>query len=349
MKQFKTVFIVSLIAKNNKKHALFSNKIKLLLFGLLVTGFSANACDICGCFMGITPYDNQSSISLLYRYRSFSGYDGQKHPFFPKNARFFPVGNQLNAPITEHNGNSTDFEVYRALELRGKYYISRRLELNAILSYNSNSEQYNANLSSVTGIGDVTFYGGYHLLRKLDQKTVNQRLIVGAGIKLATGNNSVENVDGIRYSTLTQTGTGSTDGFVYVNYMAGYKNAGINLSSTYKVNGKNKKQESIANSTTSFLNLFYTAALSKTVKAVPSAQFAYEYSGGEKYQGVKTGEHLMNNLMTGIGLDVFVKNVGINMAIQTNAWSATDDHPKPSGRVVLGLSYNFNQLYYLVK
>lgn len=332
-----------------KTNGFRSNKFKFLFLVLIVTSFTASACDICGCFMGITPYDNQSSISLLYRYRSFSGYDGQKHPFFPKRAQFFPVGNQLTAPITEHNGNPNDFEAYRALELRGKYYMSRRLEMNAILPYNSNSEQYNGNLSSIAGIGDVTFYGGYHLLRKLDQKAVNQRLIVGMGIKLPTGKNSVENVEGIRYSTLTQTGTGSTDGFVYFNYMAGYKNGGISLSSTYKVNGENKAQESIANSTTSFLNVFYTAVLNKTVKAVPSLQFAYEYSGGEKYQGIKTGEHVMNNLMTGIGLDLFVKNMGINMAVQTNVWAAKDDHPNPSGRVVLGLTYNFNQLYYMVK
>ena len=324
-------------------------KLQYLMLLFLLTSFSANACDICGCFMGITPYDNQSSISVLYRFRSFAGYNGQKHPLFPKKAQFFPVGNQLNAPITEHSGNPTDFEVYRALELRGKYCLSRRLELNAILPYISNSEQYNSNLSSIAGMGDMNILAGYHVLRKLDQKVINQRLILGAGLKLPTGKNSVENAEGIRYSTLTQTGTGSTDAFAYFNYIAGYKNAGVSLTTTYKVNGQNNEQESIANSTTSFLNLFYTAAITKKVKAVPSLLFAYEYSGGEKYQGIKTGDHVMNNLMTGIGMDVFIKNIGVNMAVQTHGWSAKDDHAKPAGRVVLGLTYNFNQLYYLVK
>ena len=325
------------------------NKAKIILAVLLVINSSAKACDICGCFMGITPYDNQSSVSLLYRYRTFSGYDGQKHPIFPNGAKIFPVGNQLNAPITNHEGDASDFEAYRALELRGRYFLSRRIELNAIVPYSSNSEKYNGNVSSVAGMGDITAYAGYHLLRKLDQKTVNQRLIVGGGFKLPTGKNDVENTQGIRYNTLTQAGTGSTDGFAYFSYLLGYKKAGLNLSTTYKVNGANKEKEGIANSTSSFVNVFYNVGLNAKIRMVPSAQIAYEYSGGEKYRGEKTGEHVMNNLMTGVGLDVFVKNVGVNLAVQTKGWAAKDDHPQPAGRLVLGLSYNFNQLYYMVK
>jgi hypothetical protein len=326
----------------------FKSAIVILITGCLwLPARPAKACDICGCFMGITPYDNQSSIALLYRYRSFHGYYGQPHDIFPSGSRFFPVGNQRNSLITNHNGNPNDYEIYRATEVRARYFLSRRLELNAILPYNSNSEQYNGNLNTVSGIGDVNIYAGYHLLRQLDRKTINQRLIVGGGVKLPTGKSDATNFEGIRYNTLTQTGTGSTDGFVYFNYLMGYKRAGLSLSATYKVNGENKEQEGIANSTTGFLNLFYNVKLSNTVKMVPSAQLAYEYSGGEKYQGIRTGEHVMNNLMSGVGVDVFVKNVTFNLAIQTKAWAAQDDHPQPAGRVVLGITYNFNQLYYL--
>jgi hypothetical protein len=305
------------------------------------------ACDICGCFMGITPYDNQSSFALLYRYRSFSGYRGQDHPFFPGGAKFLPRKSDVNAPITSHNGDPSDYEVYRALELRGRYFISRRFELNAVLPYNSNTEQYNGNRNTLSGIGDVNIYGGYHALRKLD-RPFSQRLILGAGIKLPTGTYNGENIQGIRFNTLSQTGTGSTDGFVYFNYMAGVKKMGLSLSGTYKVNGENAEEESIANSTTGYLNVFFNAGLGKSVKLVPSAQLAYEYSAGEKYKGQKTGEHIMNNLMSGIGLDLFVKNITLNMAVQTCAWAAKDDHTVPSGRLVLGVTYNFKQLYYLL-
>ena len=69
----------------------------LLIFGLLLglglAPRAGRACDICGCFMGITPYDNQSGLSLMHRYRIFNGYQalGQAPQFFPGGARpFFP-------------------------------------------------------------------------------------------------------------------------------------------------------------------------------------------------------------------------------------------------------------------
>jgi len=322
--------------------------ITLFILGFFIPAKKAAACDICGCFMGITPYDNQSSIGFLYRYRSFNGYYGHPQRLFSPGSPFLPQANNHNGLVTDHSGDPNDYETYRALEIRTRYFVSKRVEINAVLPYNSNSEYYNGNLNTVAGIGDINIFAGYHLLRKVGTEALKQRLIVGAGIKLPTGKDDYTNYFGDRYGTLTQAGTGSTDGFVYFNYLMGYKSAGLSLSATYKANGENRYHESIANSTTSYLNLFYSIGSGRDFKVIPSAQLAYEYSGGEKYMGVKTGEHVMNNLMSGIGLDVFIKNVTVNLAVQTKAWSAEDDHPQPAGRVVLGVTYNFKQLYYLV-
>ncbi|PWS28974.1 hypothetical protein DHW03_03830 [Pedobacter yonginense] len=313
---------------------------KLLILVLMLMGTQAIACDICGCFMGITPYLNRNSISLLYRYRSFNGYNGQQHSLFPKGGSFFIPSDRKNSPITNHDGNPEDYELYRSLEVRGKYFITSRLEVNAILPYVSNSERYNGYTSTLSGIGDVNFYAGYHLVQKTESK-FKQQLIAGAGIKLATGKNDFKNNEGIRYSSLMQGGTGSTDGFVYLNYLVGVGKFGASLNTSYKVNGTNSEEESIANSTTSFLNIFYTQRIGQDVQVMPSAQFFYEYSGGEKYKGVKTGEHVMNNLMGGIGLDVFYKNVAFNAGIQKNIWEGETDHPMSAGKVHLGITYNF--------
>ena len=322
---------------------------KLLMLGLLLLSTSASACDICGCFMGLTPYDNQSSFGLLYRYRSFNGYQGQNHTVFPSRSVFFIPNNNKTSPLTDHNGNPADYELYRTMELRGRYFLHKRVELNAILPYNANSERYNGYTSSISGIGDINLYAGYHLIRKLDQTLFNQRLIVGAGIKLATGKNNITTTNGIRYSSLMQPGTGSTDGFVYANYLLGYKKFGMSISSSYKFNGQNKDQEGIANSSTTFLNFFYNQRLSKNWQIMPSVQFFYENSAGETYKNVKTGEHEMNNLMAGIGADLYFKNIAFNIGLQKNAWQATTDHPQSAAKIYLGITYNFNQLYYLLK
>ncbi|WP_316826895.1 transporter [Pedobacter miscanthi] len=313
---------------------------KLLILVFVLMGSQVFACDICGCFMGITPYYNRNSISLLYRYRSFSGYEGQSHSLFPSGGNFFIPARSQDSPITNHAGNPGDYELYRSLEIRGKYFINSKLEINAILPYVSNSERYNGYTSSISGVGDINLYAGYHLVQKLEDN-FKQQLVAGAGIKLPTGKNDFKNNAGIRYSSLMQAGTGSTDGFVYLNYMVGLGKFGASLNTSYKVNGTNSRDEGIANSTTSFLNIFYTQSIGKDVKIMPSAQFFYEYSGGEKYKGQKTGEHVMNNLMGGAGVDVFYKNVALNAGVQKNIWEAETDHPMSAGKVYVGITYNF--------
>ncbi|RDC57754.1 transporter [Pedobacter chinensis] len=322
----------------SKIHYIANRKMLVLLF-IFMSG-QAFACDICGCFMGITPYFNRNNISLLYRYRSFNGYDGQSHSLFPNGGNFFIPSRNQHSPITSHAGNPEDYELYRSLEIRGKYFINSKLEINAILPYVSNSERYNGYTSSISGIGDANLYAGYHLIQKQNDN-FKQQLIAGVGIKLPTGKNDFKNNEGIRYSSLMQAGTGSTDGFVYLNYMVGMGKFGASLNTSYKVNGTNNRDEGIANSTTSFLNVFYMQRIGKEIQVMPSAQFFYEYSGGEQYKGIKTGEHVMNNLMGGIGADIFYKNIALNTGIQKNIWEAETDHPMSAGKVYIGITYHF--------
>ena len=330
-----------------KTRAWLNNKFISTCVLMFITG-NLFACDICGCFMGITPYDNQSNIGIIYRYRSFNGYEGQSHKIFPTKSSFLIPSDKTDAPLTGHNGNQHDYEIYRTTEIRARYFLHKRIEFTAIIPYNSNSERYNNYTSTISGLGDINLYGGYHILRKLNTAGINQRLIVGTGVKLPSGRYDVKNNDGIRYSSLHQPGTGSTDGFVYANYLIGYKKIGLSWNAGYKFNGDNKFDEGIANSTTQFVNLFYQYKMNKAVTLIPAVQTFYEYSGGETYQGQKTGEHKTDNLMSGIGLDIFYKNLTFNSGIQFNITSAATAHPLSAAKIHLGLTYNFKQLYYLI-
>lgn len=61
-------------------------KHKLVMTCILWMSLHSIACDICGNYMGITPYDNKNSISFLHRYRVFNGYrDYQSHSQFFQN------------------------------------------------------------------------------------------------------------------------------------------------------------------------------------------------------------------------------------------------------------------------
>jgi len=317
----------------------------------LLMGTTAHACDICGCFMGITPYDNQSSFGIMHRYRSFSGYKylGQQSQFFPAGAGVFsPAADKTIDNNFSHKGNPTDYEAYRVTELRGKYFIHKRIELNALIPFLQNTTQYNQNRVTLSGVGDINIFAGVHVLRQIEVAGVQQRLIVGGGVKLPTGHYYRQNAEGIRYPLLYQTGTGSIDYFGYLNYIASYKKLGFSLNTSYKLNGENFYHEGLANSTATFANLFYRVHLNDNWNINPSAQLFYEYTKGETYKTELTGEHQMNNALLGPGLDIYYKNLGLNMSAQFPVYEAATDHPVSAGRLVLGLSYSFNQTKYVI-
>ena len=329
---------------------------KLLLLALGATLSLAprpsRACDICGCFMGITPYDNQSGLSLMHRYRVFNGYrdQGQTPRFFPAGARpFFPTPlNGDNGYVHNHADDPTDFEAFRVLELRGKYFLARRVELNAFVPYVLNTSQINGRQLNAAGLGDVTVFAGYHLIRAIETAGVQSRLIVGGGLKLPTGEYTRQNAQGRRYPLLNQVGTGTTDGFVYANYIGSFRSFGLSVNSSYRRSTENTFRNNLAPSTATFASLFYRLPLGTSWQVYPSAQFFYENTQGEMLEGQLTGEHAMNNALLGPGLDIYYKNVSLNTSFQLPVYTAETDHPASAGRLVLSVGYSFNQTKYLL-
>ncbi|WP_046245039.1 hypothetical protein [Hymenobacter terrenus] len=330
------------------------SKNHVFLVGLLLGGLAlpARACDICGCFMGITPYDNQSTVSLMHRYRIFNGYRAldQKPRFFPTGARpFFPSTlNGDNGYAHSHKGNSGDFEAFRVVELRGKYFLSRRVELNAFVPYVMNTSQINGKQLNSSGVGDVTVFAGYHLIRQIETAGVQSRLIVGGGAKLPTGEYTRLNDRGRRYPLLNQLGTGTTDGFIYANYIAGFHSFGLSINSSYRRSTENTFRNSLAPSTATFANVFYRIPMGTDWQIYPSAQFFYEKTKGEMLEGQLTGEHAMDNALLGPGLDLYYKNISLNTSFQLPIYTAETDHPASAGRMVVSVGYSFNQSKYLL-
>lgn len=330
-----------------------NRKFLFLLLTTLLGSVASRACDICGCFMGITPYDNQSGFSLMHRYRVFNGYQsyGQQPQFFPAGARPFvsqPRNHADDGFRHSHQGDASDYEIFRVVEVRGKYFLSKRLELNAFLPYVMNSARANGATLNLAGVGDATVFVGYHLIRNIETAGVQSRLIVGGGVKLPTGDYQRRNALGRRYPALNQPGTGTTDGFVYANYIGSFRNAGLGLNSSYRRAARNTLQESLAPSTTTFANLFYRVALGNNWQVYPSAQFFYEKTNGETFEGRLTGEHAMNNALLGPGLDVYYKNFSLNTSFQLPIYTAATDHPASAGRLVLAVGYSFKQSKYLL-
>lgn len=328
-----------------KKHIL-----SLIFFISLFS--SIHACDLCGCFMGITPYDNQSSFGVYHRYRCFNAYEGQTPTLFPKSM----VSTPLNAPLlpilkhgnhgTDPNLSASDYEIFSVVELRAKYFIHKRVELNGILPYNMNRIKKNDTVTNLQAIGDIHLFAGFHLIRPDEYKKIQQRLVLGGGIKLATGHYYIGYDEQNRYELLNQPGSGSNDWMTYVNYVFGFRKWGVNTNLSYRFNGTNYFQEKIGNSFTNFTNVFYKFKVGNFI-LIPSVQMYYEFTPGLYIDQVYQDNTRMNILMLGPGFDFYYKNIGFNSNFQfTLAEELYATNLQSVCKVMVGVSYNFNQKKY---
>lgn len=341
---------------------MFTRKSALLLLSLLIAPL-AKACDICGTFIGITPYDNQSALQFQHRYRIYSGYPiaGQSPQFFPAGAwkKVSPAARPDGGMQQLRHGSHTtagnayareDYEAYRSYELRGKYFLHPRIELGAILPFNQIGALENGGRTSHFGLGDPSFYCGYHLLRRLDEVVVQQRLIVALGIKIPSGNYYARSDDGDRLPLMHQPGTGSTDGLAYVSYIAARKKTGASVNLTGKLNGRNYYGEKVADSFTGNISFFGRFRAGENTLLLPSVQVYAEHSDGVLAGSMLLPGTRMHMLLLGPGFDMSWKNFGLNTVFQFCLAEKTEPTDLScAGRIAAGISYNFNQTKYLLK
>ncbi len=325
---------------------------KILFF--LFFGLPAFACELCGSFMGITPYDNQSQLTLLHRYRVFNGYRN-----YQETSRFInpgayrvlhdPSALPLDSVNTVKNHSSKDYETYKVIELRGKYFLHTRWEVNFILPFQQIKTKYDEEKNTNTGISDPSLFSGYHLIKRLNGFATRQRLIAGAGIKLPVGIYDKQNDKQKRIALLDQNGTGSVDHFYYINYMIGRKWWGLNTNCLFKINGKNKFNERYGNSYNQVINLFTRFELDN-VTVFPSVFANYEYSKGLYVNGNLEKATNVNVLLLGPSLDISYKNFVLNTSFQFNVYERVSSQDlSNAGRFVIGLTCNFNQDKFLIK
>ena len=321
---------------------------------ILFISLHISACDLCGSFMGITPYDNQSQLTLLHRYRVFNGYRN-----YQQTSRFLLPGayKTMHDPsvipgdsaIETKNHSSKDYETYKVLELRGKYFLHPSWELNFIFPFQQIKTKYDEQKGTNTGVSDPTLFSGYHVIKRLNGYVTKQRMVVGAGIKFPVGISDKQNAQFNRMSLLNQNGTGSLDHFYYLNYMLSLKWFGISTNCMFKINGTNQYKEKFANSYNQVFNLFAKIQI-KALKIFPAVFANYEYCKGLFINGNLYKETNVNVLLVGPSLDLSYKSCVLNTSYQFNVHERVSSQQlSNAGRFVIGLTYNFNQSKYLIK
>jgi hypothetical protein len=327
---------------------------KNYFFVLVFITIKNYSCDMCGAFMGLTPYDNNSQISILHRYRVFNGYVNyqQRSSFLIPGAyktAHDPYGQNSDSSVVINKYSSKDYETFKIFELRGKYFLHRRIELNFILPFQQIKTKYDTEKNSVFGISDPSIFCAYHLIKKIDNEKFKQRLLLGAGAKLPIGDENRLDKKSLRLFLTTQLGTGSFDNFYYINYICNIKKFGFNVNSMVKFNGKNKFQEQYKPSFNQILSLFYKFQLKNTT-VFTSVLANYEFSNGLIIQNKLLSDTKINVLLLGPSIDVVFNKLTLNASYQFNAYERVSSHAlSNAGRFVIGVTYNFNQNKYLIK
>ena len=253
----------------------------------VITAYSSNACDICGCGVGnfnphMFPHLTQKFISVGYNYR-----------YYQTNAHD-DVGNEI-----------LNKEYYNSLSVAGQFTIARKIELMGYLPFQSNTQKGPEGNKTLNKLGDAIFLANYRLVDHISPgNKLRQTFVAGAGIKLPTGSykyeeGSEKDVDNPNF----QAGTGSTDFLLNGSYSARYKKFAMSAGVTYKMNTSNKEDYRFGNRLLTVVQLKYVKDAGN-ISIIPNIGVVAEKMNEDELENVTVDHTGGYNIQASVGLDV---------------------------------------------
>lgn len=286
------------------------------------------ACDICGCgvggyYSGVLPQFHKHYIGLRWRFSSFQselGHDG------------IPLG-------------TFSKEYYHSLELTGRFYLHRRVQLLAFvpLSYHLRTEPTATN--QLIGLGDLSVLVLYNIYNTsfLAEKDIKHNLLIGGGVKAPTGSFERKDSQGELFTPSFQLGTGSVDFLLTSIYTLRYKRWGVNVNATYKINLPNKDTYQFGNQLTASATAFFLHKIkNKEWGLMPTLGLLLEHANYNLKNGYKRINTGGSQLVATIGLDIFYKKIQLGLSYQQPTWQNLSDGMVTAGpRFMANINYLF--------
>lgn len=301
----------------------------ILLFLICFSAIRSYSCDACGCslggnYFGILPQFNKNFAGLRW-----------------SQARFYAYMNHQSELLGPESSNDT----YNKLELWGRFYVNKKIQVFAFLPYNSNSMNGTHQSVSSNGLGDVTLMANYLLINTGEDKIkrFKHTLVVGGGVKLPSGKYKLED-QGKLVNPNFQMGTGSTDFLLSTMYTIRYQKIGTNLETGYKINTHNSNNYHFGNQYHITSQVFFWQNVG-SFSFLPNAGVYYEL--GEKHKAddiiqVNTGG---SALLSSLGLETYYKTIslGFNFKHPLSQHYNSDDIADITSkdRWTVSLTYNF--------
>jgi len=275
----------------------------VLLVAIVLISYTGKACDICGCglgnyYLGIVPLFNNSFFGVRYHYRQFH---------------------------TQIKNDETQFsnDYFQTIELWGGINVGKKWQILFFLPYNLNKQASDDGINKINGIGDMATMVNYSLLEKTSMNKKNQlmyqQLLVGAGIKLATGKSEIDPAaSDIIALANSQLGTGSTDFMINAAYTLRINKAGFTTNLCYKLNTRNKENYQFGNRFSSTTFFFYSIK-SSGITITPNMGILYEHDAANKLNQVAVDETGGYLTAVAAGLEVSFRKTTIGFNIQAPA------------------------------
>ena len=283
-------------------------------------------CDICGCgvgnnYVGILPDFSRHIFGLRYRYSSMFTHVG--------------VGG-----ITTY---LTSKEKYNTTEAWGGWNITQNIRVMASVPYSFNDRINQGNTQSKNGIGDVNISGYYQLLNSkhtISRKLLVQSLWMGGGVKMATGRyNPLDKSSATDNANLFQLGTGSYDFSIGSMYDIRLQDAGINLTSNYKMNTRNRYNYRYGNKLNINSQAYYKFRIQKKLLLAPNAGVQYETAGMDNDNAFAVTVSGGNLLLATAGVETAFHKLAIGANFQTPiAQHLANGIVKANNRIMLHVS-----------
>ncbi len=297
----------------------------ILLFILLTTTLTSNACDICGCansgsYYGLLPQSNKSLIGVRYQRLNFV-----THP---------------NSQVlrTEENFNIA--------ELYARFFPIKRVQVMAFLPYRIDQQVTTAEVKKQNGFGDATVLANYNVLNTLMDKensgAFTHTLLVGGGIKLPIGKFKFDENNPLHVANANfQLGTGSVDFILNAFYTINKGDWGLATNVSRKFNTTNSQDYKFGNQWFGTMDLYRSFTIG-AISLTPSVGiYAENAAHGTQHGEVLdlTGGKLLNGTA---GVTLFSKNwtLGVN-AQKPIAQKSASGHVVTKERFLVQLGFLF--------
>lgn len=280
-------------------------KYLILIIAAVISPFLSFSCDICGCgvgnnYIGILPDFSKHIFGIRYRYNSMLTHVG--------------VNGSYTYLTTKEN--------YNTIETWSGWNIGNKFRIMVSLPYSFNERINQGITNSKNGLGDINVSGYYQLLNNrhtvFESKLLVQSLRIGGGIKLATGKYNPSDKSSVtQNANLFQLGTGSTDFNIGFMYDIRLQDAGLNVTSNYKITTANKYDYQYGNKFNINTQAYYKFRIKNKFTIAPNAGVQYETSENDLDNSFRSTVSGGSLLLGTAGVETAFGKMAIGANVQT--------------------------------